>query len=40
LIYSAENFMMLLAWQHTMHTLSYLRKQVLVIGYICVCAIL
>jgi hypothetical protein len=32
LIYSAENFVMLLVWWHTMHTLSYFSKQMLVIG--------
>jgi aldehyde:ferredoxin oxidoreductase len=32
--YVAENFVVLLGWQRTMHTLSYFSKQVLVVGYV------
>jgi hypothetical protein len=34
LIYTAEEFMVLLVWQHTMHTLPYFCKQVLVTSYV------
>jgi hypothetical protein len=34
LIYTADNFAMLLVRQHAMHNLSYFSKQVLEIGYL------
>jgi hypothetical protein len=40
LIYIAENFVMMLVWQHTMHTSSYFCKWVLVFGYVQVHALL
>jgi len=40
LIYVAENFMALTVWQLIMRTLSYFCKEVLLIGYVRVCACL